>query len=395
MGYLPLVVLGVLWGLSPQAFGWGKMATLPADTTRFLGCPLTPKPAVGDLAGKKGQWLTYKDYNFDQDAWWQPFSSDLAQLAPKLPQNLYLVSLVDIRNIKGHYGFRYLGNGGSQQTVLPWSSSKWMAALNTMRRLHEYGLSAHSRIGSYELGDLITTSHTGFATPTVKGVDSNYIGTLFQNFGGRQTSQQLVQQWLRRPQESFASGYGGRVPAATVECQDLQTGKTAKIAHSPQGGGRSRVATLTFAEALKRVITHDDPWNNVRYPGIVADDLRMLFYGHPDHGLGGMLGAYEEVARAALGGKEQLDAQTGGKWRIYSKTGSASWNTGQEQMINAIICLPEFDGGRLLAVSFHAKGPVRKEGLRRFKKGFKELMATVVPGFTAPSKAGPMPVVGQ
>lgn len=386
MGVVYKQVAAFLLLASELGFGWGKIASAPADLERRLICPLAKRPASGKLAGEVGQWLSYKDHDFAKPNWWQPFVKDLASLKTEFPSETYKVTMVDIRNLgDGHYGFRYLGNGQSLVAVSPWSSPKYLAALNAIRRLRQEGLTADSMIGSSHLGDLITTSHTGFATPTVQGMKSNDIGTLFANLGGRPQQDQLVKVWLQRPSESFGGGYGGKNLPSQRLCRDRVSQKKVELHLSAAGGQRNRISTLSFAESLKRIGTHDDEWNNVRFPGITASDLKILFYGHPDRSPGGMLVAFEEPIRKALGEKVNLDQKTKGQWRIFSKTGSAHWVTGKEQLVNALICLPHFDGGRFFAVSIHVKGPVRKLGLKRLHTAFEKIVEIMVPGFAPQS----------
>lgn len=362
------------------AFSWGKKSSAPSDMTRFLGCPLEAKSATGVLVGKQGHWTSYKDLDFRKPSWWKSFSKDLKILSTHFPKETFNVTVIDIKKLKnGHYGFRYLGNGNSHVLVSPWSSSKWLSALNAIRKLRAHGLTANSMIGSYHIGDLITTSHTGFETPTVRGVTSNFIGTLFANLGGRLSQDQLVREWLGRPQESFGGSYGGKGIPTIQNCSDRTNGKRASLKLSSSGRKRSRISTLSFAEALKRVATHHDSWNNVKFPLIQEEDLKILFYGHPDRDPGGMMVGFEEAIRPAFGGKNKLDQLTKGKWRIYSKTGSAHWVTGKEQLINAIVCLPNIGGGHFFAVSMHVKGKVRGLGLKRLKQGFNKLSRIMVP----------------
>ncbi len=372
-----LGLLALLW--APLCWGWGEQAEPPANLDRFLGCPIEDQSDSGLVGGTAGKWLTYKDLDFSTPQWWLPFENELKVLDGLLPSSYYHVTVIDIRRVNGHYAFRYLGNGASHVPVLPWSSSKWLAALNMIRKFDANGLSANSYIGPYHVGDLITTSHTGHRTPTVSNLESNYIGTMFQDYGGRQNADSLIKDWLKRPDESFLSGYGVQIPAGSEVVRDAETNKSAVIQHSGAGGGRSRISTLTFAEALKRIATQNDSWNNVPFPGITDDDLRILFYGSPNQSPGGMLVAYEEPIRKALGGKAHLDKRTNGEWRIFSKTGSADWTTGQEQIVNAIVCLPHVDKGRFFVASFYVKGPVLKLGKVRLHEGYVKLVNYLVP----------------
>ena len=54
--------------------------------------------------------------------------------------------------------------------------------------------------------------------------------------------------------------------------------------------------------------------------------MRTLLYGHNDRqrfvSAGMLLGGTKAKIVKVMGGKELLDAKTGGKWRIFCKTGS-------------------------------------------------------------------------
>lgn len=366
MGYV-LALMGVL---SQGAFAWGKLASAPKDLTPFLGCPL-PLEAKEDLALlKKGRWLGYEDHPFHEKDWWLAFKDDLSVLKADFPPDIYKITVISIRKIsKESYGFRYFGNGESLEPVAPWSSTKWLSALSAIRRLRQEGLSAHSFIGPYHLADLITTSHTGVATETVKDLLSNEIGTLFANLASRPL-QNDIPAWLHRPMESLGGGYGGKKGFKQWVVKDVLTGKKHTFTPSAAGAKRNRFSTLAAAESLKRLVTHLDPHHTTRFPLVTEDDLKILFYGHPKRPPGGMLIAFEEPIRAGLGGKEVLDQETKGLWRIFSKTGSAHWVTGQEQILNAALCLPRGQNSQFLVFSMHVKGAVRKLGLKRVHAGF-------------------------
>jgi hypothetical protein len=355
-----------------------ERVSVPADVTeRFVSCPLSEKPASGELLGRTWRWRTAGEIGFETAAWPQPLRDGLEALP--LDKDVY-ATVIDIRRVgKGKHAFLYLSNGTFDRRVQPWSSSKFMAAASALTAMREAGISADSSASGMRFGDLVSSAMHGFATATTSA-QSNEIGTWFQNVAGRKRSNALVREWLKRPDDSFAGGYGKTLAGDPFDFVDRVSGKKARVHGGDAGKGATQLSTLTLAEALRRLATQGDAENPTRWPGLTESDAATVLYGS-DAELGGMLLGIDGYVRQALGGKARLDAATGGRWRIFGKMGAALLNKGNEQIVNAYVCLPNVDGGRAFVLSVHALGRVGHEGDRRLQKAVDEVVRQLVPKY--------------
>lgn len=111
-----------------------------------------------------------------------------------------------------------------------------------------------------------------------------------------------------------------------------------------------------MAEWLRRLVLYREVFSGDRLPFIEWEDIQTLLYGRepgdgqgfwPDLQWGGMSEDDSIYIQTALnqtypGGLKQLDATTGGNWRIFSKLGyGQSDATGNfEGVLNAYVCVP-------------------------------------------------------
>lgn len=367
---------------SLYGFDFGPVS-MPQDTSRLTTCPTTPQPLVGNLGGKRVTFLRNTDVNFTAPGWEARVREGWQDLSAKLPSDQIYVAAIAIRNLGGgRHGFYYLSNGTWNRAVQPWSSTKWFAAAAAMAKMRQAGIgSAHSAIDGINFAEMVTTAHTGRPGPTTPE-KSNYYGTVFLNIAGRDYTNQLVTNWLHRPNESFRGSYSrhGNLPRGLFV--DRASGRRARVYAGRTGGGRTRLSPLTMAEVMKRLATHADPTNAARFPNLTSEDVAVLLYGQPGaREPGGMLAGTGKYVRKAVGGKAHLDRMTGGRWRIFTKTGSPHAWSGQAQMLNAWVCLPEHNGGHHFVFSLYAKGHVLKEGKERLMRAVRVIVDHLAPGF--------------
>lgn len=361
-----------------------KPAPLPQNTAeKYTTCPLSNSKSMPSLVigGQKIKYLLEEQVPYESYDW-EKSLPHLDSFKFTLDPNIVLASVIDVRKIKGKLHYAYLANGTHNQKFQPWSSSKFLATLSALRMMRSKGVGGNSKVNGMHFGDIVTAAHTGLPSGSAHG-RSNVHGTWLQDVAGRQNSNWLISNWLRREGESFLGGYSSKVKAGDAVFNHLTSGKSRRVYHGSSGASRTRLSTLTLAEALRRIATHNE--TKVPLPGLQEEDVKTLFYGKSAHfsgkSAGGMLAANGNYYRDALGGIANLNQKTQGKWRIFTKTGSADRKTGQQQLVNGVICLPGYDGGRLIIASIFAKGPVGKLGDVRLKGAIKRVMNSLLPGF--------------
>jgi hypothetical protein len=373
----PAAVLALMASSAAWALSFERVP-VPADVTeRFVACPMDDKPVKGTLLGRDWQWRTADEIRFDSVDWPKDVGAGLEALS--LDKDIY-ATVIDIRQVaKGKHAFLYLSNGTYDKQVQPWSSSKFLAAASALTAMRAAGISADSTVGGVRFGDFVSSSMHGFPAGAAVG-QSNEIGTWLQNVAGRKRSNELVQKWLKRPRESFAGGYGKLLDGDFTTFKDKATGKTARVYAGDEGKGPTQLSTLTLAEALRRLATQGDAGNPTAWPGLTESDVGVVLYGSQSE-LGGMLVGIDGYVRQALGGKVRLDAATGGRWRVFGKMGAALLNVGNEQIVNAYVCLPKVDGGRAFILSVHAFGTVGRDGDKRLQSAVDAVVRAVVPKY--------------
>ena len=134
-----------------------------------------------------------------------------------------------------------------------------------------------------------------------------------------------------------------------------------------------------MAESWKRVFAHEvDSSTRPRLDGteLKVADLRTLLYGHNHRknlsSAGMLLGGTKIKIVEAMGGKELLDAKTGGRWRVFGKTGSgfSYIRKRHEAAFLGAACFPASEGGLKHARAFvffvnvQAKDPSRRYEIR-------------------------------
>ncbi len=350
---------------------------MPADVAeRFVACPMTAKPKVATFLGKQRSWRTPAEFEPTKPGWDERVGDGLAAL--KLGSE-WQFTAIDVRKLEnGEHAYLYLSNGTATTILQPWSSSKFIAAASAVTTMRKAGIGADSFIGRMHFGDLVSTSMHGFRTKTTPA-GSNDVGTWFQNVAGRDNSNHLVRQWLGRRNESFGGGYGKVLQGEPSEFRDQKTGKRARVYNGEVGRSESKLSTLSMAELLRRLAASgtNDP---SAWPGLTEGDARIILYGSPME-LGGLLAGIDGYVRQALGRKAKLDARTMGRWRIFGKMGAAELHVGDEQIVNAYVCLPGVDGGRAFFFSLANRGRVGKEGDVRMQRGVDALVRALVPAY--------------
>ncbi|MFY8273059.1 hypothetical protein AAEU32_02875 [Pseudoalteromonas sp. SSDWG2] len=335
------------------------MPPVPTDLSeRNISCTLPIK----DDFGKSAEQINYNEPGWVQrlDAQWDYFN-----IPPEEGRILVIETVQDKQGVP-HY--KYFANRTQSQVYEPWSSSKVMAITGALSHMRAKGnVGALAKAGDVPVVDLITSIHSYQAEGAADG-NSNAIATYFANLATRGHLSSLFHDtWLKLddPSIHFSGAYanevftpsnlnwqqGNEVVAAPyfLKASDDPHYQTYRCDSCALTGNKP-MTTLAQAEWLKRLSMHSlEP--STAHPNLTAEDIEVLFYGHPN-AIGGMskgigLSLHHAIARA-FGNKESSEAihwlenSSDGKWRVWQKIGwGPSETRGQsEQVLIAQVCLP-------------------------------------------------------
>ena len=353
---------------------------LPSDRNRDFQCPLKSSP---DLVENTPGYapLTARDGQVTVD------ESALAGIVP----SDVAVTMIVIRRVGGVPYYRYLSNGRHNDVLEMWSSSKFLGIINASESIRyssdgEIGLD--SSIEGIPLGDLVTVVHNYEES----NYTSNGLMYWFYDVGGRGFANQMVHsRWLNRPD---AEEYGGNYGAKPPELGFTFTRGEQEVEVKPFEDWRpsNKLSTFTLAEALKRLVMHrEDPAGRLEYS--TWDDIKVLLYGateslwYDDKTPQGMESDTAVYVQEAVNIGE-VDQQTQGQWRIFSKLG-LGFSRGGEFVHTDYACLPvfndkgepELDAGAEVVISVHL--PANKDyvqGDRRLAGIYRDLIQGVLQG---------------
>ena len=269
---------------------------------------------------------------------------DTTTLVPFVPPEV-TATMILIRRVNGIPHYRYLSNGKHDDIVQTWSSSKFLGIMNASESLRytsngDLGLDAY--INDIPLGDLVTVVHNY----DERRYTSNSLMYWFHDIGGRFFANEIIHwRWLHRPDdEIFGANYGAKPPELgfTFTRDDL-------VVDIKQDQGWTRtnlLSTFTLAEALKRLVMYrENPETQLEYS--TWDDVKVLLYGASDslwydektpQGMESDVSIYMQQAVDI----DQVEQNTQGQWRIFSKLGLGS-SRGGEFVHTDYACLPVFD----------------------------------------------------
>ena len=357
----------------------------------FLSCPVMNEHQT-QRASFGSQEYTYKnstEIDYSQDHWDERLASNWSALDGLVELGMHAV-LIDIRQVEGKPAYLYLASRGRQHKLYEtWSSSKFIAAVAAISkaRLNSEGkVGAESKVGGYQIGDLISRMHRYYVNFGAASASSNALGKYFAKLAGASTSHPegyanwlLGSGWLKMSDATYmnAASFGESPfdPESLNWTSDVSG--MSQVMPPGTGNGNKEMSALAQAEILKRMSQHErDP--STRVPGFQDIDAQILFYGNPARSgePGGMSAGVSNYLTHGLTGastatsiRSTLDAMAGDQWRVYSKMGwgdSSNPNRGcsakrpcGEAILVAYACLPQYQGGHEFVLVTYASYPGR------------------------------------
>ena len=180
------------------------------------------------------------------------------------------------------------------------------------------------------------------------GYTSNALGKWFGAVGGhRRLSRDIVQGWLGRTGESFGGSFGAAIPADLQPSSfaSQESAKTCPLALDLSSPDGNFLSTFTMAELVRRLVLHRELPARYRWPGISSfASIQELLYGartsvlFPGLRWGGLSADTAVYVQKSVN-INNVDAQTEGNWRIFSKIGFGR----TEVTYNAYACLHDIE----------------------------------------------------
>ena len=273
-----------------------------------------------------------------------PVEVDSTALLPFVDKDVSL-TLILIRRVNGVPYYRYLSNGTHNQIRELWSSSKFLGILNaseSLRYTSDGQIGLDGSIDKIPLGDLATVVHNY----DEREYTSNSLMYWFHDIGGRYFANQLLhQRWLNRPEEEvYGANYGAGAPELGFNF-NLNEQKV-EITQDQGWIKGNLLSTFSLAEALKRVVMYrENPETQLEYS--TWEDIQVLLYGASNsiwydsktpQGMESDPSVYMQEAVDI----DQIEANTQGQWRIFSKLG-LGFARGGEIVHTDYACLPVLD----------------------------------------------------
>ncbi|MEM1032721.1 MAG: hypothetical protein AAGN82_20410 [Myxococcota bacterium] len=350
----------------------------PSYVDRDFSCPVTDASTTVPLAE-------------GGDAVYRPVTAPVVVenvLGDVVPAALF-VTVILIRRVGGVPHVRYLSNGTAYAPYQPWSTTKFLAAANAAAHLriqsgYQVGLTA--RVGSFPLGDLVTSLHNYDDSP----FSSNSLGRYFHDIGGRTRANGLIHDdWLERPAaETFGGNYGAAAPSLGYTFAE-GGGASVTVSPDPTSGPSNFLSSFTMAEALKRLVLHREVPDQ-RLPGIQWADVQTLLYGTEGgtaYGPWGGMSADTAIYLQTGHDIAYLDQRAQGRWRVFSKLGLGT----QGQFLNVGYgCFPVLDPegapvsgwGREMVIATHlaSGGATWSARDRRLAEAYRAIVSRVIDG---------------
>lgn len=318
--------------------------------------------------------------------------------------------VIDVRNVNNEPRYHYFTNSRSLKLLENWSATKTLAVVSAIQRIR---LRTDLAVGANSLvkGSNGRTSTFSDLNNLVHLHSDNAASVTMKQIAHPNNAENFANNWILPPaRETFASGYGAMASIpAPYRINDLENPNESIVLDSMATHDSNSLSPLLLAESMKRIgvnkrdeilmprffnystgaITSREQAANFA-PALKDEDLEILFYGSKNadtewtgmtnegFGLSGYL-------LPALGGKENADTKTSGRWRVFSKTGTGTSATRgvTEGSYLAHICLPEFDGGREMTMYFQitdieSTGETTQTSRA---KATKQIIDTLLPGF--------------
>ena len=255
------------------------------------------------------------------------------------------VTVILVRRFDRVPYYRYLSNGTHDQIVETWSSSKFLGVMNAsegLRYASDGNLGLDATVDQMPLGDLVTVVHNY----DERTYTSNGLMSWFHDIGGRYFANQLMhQRWLNRPEsEVYGANYGKA--SSKIGFTFTKDDHTTEIKPDQGWIKNNTLSTFTLAESLKRLVMYrENPETQLEYS--TWEDVQILLYGAQEslwydqrtpQGMESDVSVYLQQAVDI----EQIENNTQGQWRIFSKLG-LGFSRGGEIVHTDYACLPVFD----------------------------------------------------
>ena len=390
---------------SPAVVGQSLGKSLaPANLAPYLTCPLSNDRTTSHMiAGKKLSYRPSSEIGYATRDWeervagsWDLLSKEILgasgynvandRVTPEgISENARVIA-IDIRRYQDEWLYHYFSNGTAFYPIENWSATKIQAAFLAGLKLRE---ASHGRVGldSTVAGKSLAQLITGIARHS-----HNDSAAWFKTIMGAQAMTNFLNDWLLKSKVDYVSNkptieeiFLGRYGVQPLDLGGVQTifrgqdGQSVRIRRDLTFPGDNTLSPLSMVESWKRVFAHEmEPTTRPKLNGaeLKEADLRTLFYGHNDSerfaSAGMLLGGTKTKIVKAMGGKELLDAKTGGKWRIFGKTGSgfSYIRKRHEAAFLGAVCFPAAEGGLqqtrafVFFVNIQAKNPSRRYEIR-------------------------------
>jgi len=384
----------------------------PANSQPTLTCSTSSKPKTATITGFAAP-LEYKnsdEIDYATHGWEDRIP--VAQTNFGLEDNGRIsIAAIDIRNVNGKPHYLYYTNKSARVLHENWSATKSIVIASAMNRIRTL---SGGRVGA--LSNVVgknTTKKLPDLVAEVQLNSDNNSATTFKDLGNRGGVTTFINGWLnlQRP-ERFDGPHGGAAKVTgpyTVRSLDGTASVQLPLMPYP-ADAQNTLSPLTLAEAVKRLgVNSRDPSLMPRRTdyasgalsaadvqktpqGLTDDDLAVLFYGDSLaastnsskwRGMSNDGYGIESYALPAMGGKANADAKTGGRWRVFSKTGTGTSSARgvTEGVYMAHVCLPGFDGGREFAFLLHARVGAGETAKTIRARVTRAIFDRIVPGF--------------
>jgi hypothetical protein len=395
----------------------------PSNMERIIGCELASLPAESKKASFRGSSIEYfssDEIGYESDEWYRPNAPwispeglDSSLLgAPGIPgpdrdfaadvdANIR-VSVIDVRNVAGKLSYHYFSNETGNSRIENWSSTKALMMLQAGQTLRTESGGTHGLLSTVyggTDGEMVDEGdprgeYIGTHISEVARSSDNGTAAWLKSITGSSGSTNFVRNWIDT-RADFGSLHGESPRDLGNRFKADDKGPEFKIsrAGSFTSSGNNTLMPIAMAEFWKRLaVNAKDPttWlKKANYAGPVVngaaarkaaffnpqmpfalkdEDLKVLQYGYINSKLPGglLLGATQHPDFiGAFGGKSKLDALTGGKWRVFGKTGSGEATRSEgdrtEAAFGGFVCIPAnparatLKEGRLVAFFINAQ----------------------------------------
>lgn len=400
----------------------------PSNTERLVRCDLAPLPPSAKKAKfneRSVEYFTSDEIGYERADWfaagkpWMSFDAlnsgmlgnpgfegDSRNFVGPGDTNVRVVA-IDVRNIGGNLAYHYFSNETATSPMENWSSTKALAMLQAAHSIRMQTGGTHGFLSTV-FGGSPSGAWIGTHVTEVARTSDNGVAAWFKSITGLQGSQNFVRNWLGS--EGTFGGWHGTGPTGLgnrVKANNAGPEKTlGNAGRNEKTVSENTLMPIIMAEFWKRLGANTADkvtWlKRADYAGPVKsaserkssffdpsapsaltdDDLKVLLYGFVESSSNGglSLGAtqHDEFVRA-FGGKGKLDSLSGGRWRLFGKTGSGSAGVSarkrNEAVFGGVFCLPANPSrpfakeGRMVAFFINAMtkgsaGEVRQKALQ-------------------------------